>query len=54
MLPEGLIITLIVFPVCLHIRQKSRGPEGLQNLGDAGVLPGTVASCVKRTITWLC
>jgi hypothetical protein len=36
-LPEGLVVTLVVFPVLLHVAQGLIGTGGLKNLRDVGI-----------------
>jgi len=42
-LPEGLVVTLVVLPVGLHVAQELGAAGRLQNLGDVGVGSSVVA-----------
>jgi hypothetical protein len=42
-LPEGLVVTLVVFPVCAHVAKKIRLAERVYDGGDVGVGAGGIA-----------
>ena len=46
-LPEGLVITLVILPVSVHVVQGVISTEGLQNVSDVGVSPAAV------TLSWV-
>jgi hypothetical protein len=50
MLPEGLVITLVVFPIYAHICEEVSGPSSRQDRGDIGVCSCIIAARVERTI----
>ncbi len=49
-LPEALIISLVIFPVLLHILKNARGIL-FQDGGDIRVLPVVIAKLLIRPIT---
>lgn len=42
-LPEGLVLALVIFPVCVHVTQQICLAEGLEDTGDIGVLARLIA-----------
>lgn len=49
-LPEGLVITLVVFPVCVHVGEKVGSSSSRQNRGDVGVSSRVVTVLVEGAI----
>lgn len=50
MLPETLIITLIVLPIRLHIRQQVIASLALQDRGDVCIFPGSITVLLVRAV----
>jgi len=50
-LPKALIITTLVLPILLHIRQRSIGTSGFQDTADVLVLPALITVLRIRPIT---
>jgi len=50
MLPKTLIITLIILPICLHIRQQIIASLALQDRRDVCVFPGSIAVLLVRAV----
>lgn len=50
MLPKTLIITLIILPIRLHIRQQVIASLALQNRRDVFVFPGSIAVLLVRAV----
>ena len=51
MLPKALVVTTLVFPVCVHIFEKASAAIGLENGSDVCVLAAFVAVLRISAIT---
>jgi hypothetical protein len=51
MIPEGLVVAIVVFPVCGHVGEEIGCAEGVEDGGDVGVGARRVAVCVVGAIT---
>ena len=50
MLPETLIVTLVVLPIRLHIRQQVIASLALKDRGDVCVFSGSIAVLLVRAV----
>lgn len=48
--PEGVVVALVVLPVCLHVRQELCLAEGCEDRADVGVCAGRIAAGIVCAI----
>lgn len=51
MLPERLVVTLVVLPISLHVGEKIRLAEGLDDGGNVRICAGGIAVRIVSTVT---